>query len=87
MARLLMLAALLACSFAAEIITKDGNIVLIVDSPSQTVSIATKAEHDGNTISAMNQAITMVRVVGVAMLLMPLFPQLNRDTLRPKSVP
>jgi hypothetical protein len=57
----LLFATLLVCSHAAEIITKDGNIVLIVDSPGQTVSIATKAEYANDEVTLMHQAVTMVR--------------------------
>jgi hypothetical protein len=53
--------AVLACSVqAAEIVTKDGNIVLIVDSSSQMVSIATRAEYANDQITTMHQAVTMV---------------------------
>jgi predicted nucleic acid-binding protein len=56
----LLFAALLLSSRAAEIITKDGGILLLVDSSSQTVSIATKAEYTNAQITTMHQAMTMV---------------------------
>jgi hypothetical protein len=54
---------LLAYTYAAEIVTKDGNILLIVDSSDQTVSIATKAEYTSNGITPMHKAVTMVRLL------------------------
>eukprot|EP00045_Choanoeca_perplexa_P015073 m.182288 g.182288 ORF g.182288 m.182288 type:complete len:786 (-) comp16883_c0_seq1:3659-6016(-) len=54
--------ALLALTHAAEIVTKDGNILLIVDSTDQVVSIATRSEYTNDGITAMHQAVTMGQV-------------------------